>query len=125
MPPGLSGNIAADSEYTQLESTPMNMETPQRNIAPQPPRTPIEKPSEPIRNPGFASATTKPSYQRRAFRSCRSSTTATATGDLPREEPHASSLAVTVTPAADDAKLPNRAGSRSFRQYNRFRCASR
>ena len=45
----------------------------------EPPSTPNAKPSEPMRKPGLASATTNPSYQRIAFRSWRSSTTASAT----------------------------------------------
>src|SRR5919204_912238 len=100
------------------------MEIVHNRAAPQPPRAPIEYPSEPIRKPGFASATTKPSYQRSAFRSCRSSTTATATADL-LERTARVVLAVTVTPAADDAKLPKRLRMWLFRQYNRSRCARR
>src|SRR5437588_10125724 len=57
---------------------------PQISIAPQPPRSTTEKPSDPSRKPGFARQITNPSYQRSVFRSCRSSTTASATVRPPR-----------------------------------------
>ena len=78
MPPVLSGNIAACSEYTQFCSTPMNIETPQSVMAPHPPSTPMDPPSAPIRKPGLARAMTKPSYQRSDLRSWRSSIIAPA-----------------------------------------------
>src|SRR5215207_3573734 len=53
--------------------------SPQRNTEPQPPRSSTVQPSDPRRKPGFASARTNPSYQRRVLMSCRSSTTAYAT----------------------------------------------
>src|SRR5215211_7199943 len=46
--------------------------------APVVPSTPIDAPSAAIRNPGFASATTKPSHHVIALRSCLSSTSADA-----------------------------------------------
>src|SRR6266571_9070913 len=52
---------------------------PQIIIAPQPPISTTEKPSDPSRKPGFARQMTNPSYQRSVFRSWRSSTTASAT----------------------------------------------
>src|SRR3989442_6438499 len=52
---------------------------PQIIIAPQPPISSTEKPSDPRRKPGFARQITNPSYQRSVFRSWRSSTTASAT----------------------------------------------
>ena len=54
-------------------------------IAPQPPSESTDRPSDVSRKLGFASATTKPSYQRIAWRSSRSSTTAVATGIPPSE----------------------------------------
>src|SRR5919109_3339547 len=60
-------------------SAPMQTDTVQRTKAPVVPRAPIEAPSAAIRKPGFASATTKPSHQLIALRSCRSSTCADAT----------------------------------------------
>src|SRR5712691_2440578 len=53
--------------------------TPQISIAPQPPISSTELPSDPSRKPGFARQMTNPSYQRSVFRSWRSSTTASAT----------------------------------------------
>src|ERR1043166_3727620 len=52
---------------------------PQMSIAPQPPMSSTELPSDPSRKPGFARQMTTPSYPRSVFRSCRSSTTASAT----------------------------------------------
>src|SRR6266568_2171499 len=52
---------------------------PQISIAPQPPMSRTELPSEPSRKPGFARQMTNPSYHRSVFRSCRSSTIASAT----------------------------------------------
>src|SRR5215212_5018469 len=59
-------------------SPPRRTEIVHRTNAPVVPRTPIEKPSAAIRNPGLASATTKPSHQVIALRSCLSSTSACA-----------------------------------------------
>src|SRR5215208_2472928 len=56
----------------------MRTEMVQRTKAPVVPSTPIEAPSAAIRNPGLASATTKPSHQVIALRSCLSSTSACA-----------------------------------------------
>src|SRR5437016_2447622 len=53
--------------------------TPQISIAPQPPMSSTDHPSDPSRKPGFARQMTNPSYQRSVLRSCRSSTTASAT----------------------------------------------
>src|ERR671920_2112355 len=60
----------------------MQTEIVQRTKAPVVPSTPIDAPSAAIRNPGLASATTKPSHQVIALRSCLSSTSACAI-DLP------------------------------------------
>src|SRR3954453_5701496 len=62
-----------------LIRTAQAAEIPHRSAAPQPPRSPTEYPSDPRRKPGFASAMTKPSYQRSVLSSCCSWTTATAT----------------------------------------------
>src|SRR6185437_4321475 len=61
----------------------MNIDTPQSSIAPQPPRDPMEKPSEPIRKPGLARATTNPSHHRSDLRSSRSSMATVATDSSP------------------------------------------
>src|SRR5437763_3202249 len=53
--------------------------TPQISIAPQPPMSSTDHPRDPSRKPGFARQMTNPSYQRSVLRSCRSSTTASAT----------------------------------------------
>src|ERR671922_2223943 len=60
-----------------------------RTNAPVVPSTPIEAPSAAIRNPGFASATTKPSHHVIALSSCLSSTSAYATGPSSRGVPEA------------------------------------
>src|SRR6058998_2766140 len=52
---------------------------PQIIIAPQPPMSRTDQPSDPSRKPGFARQITNPSYHRSVFRSSRSSTTASAT----------------------------------------------
>src|SRR5438093_4902118 len=79
MPPGLSGNIDAISAYIQFFPTPISMEIVHNSAAPQPPNAPIEYPNDPMRKPGFASATTKPSYQRIPL---NSSVLATATSAM-------------------------------------------
>ena len=63
-------------------SAPMQTNTVQRTNAPVVPSAPIEKQSAAIRNPGLASATTKPSHQVIALSSWRSSTSACAIGGL-------------------------------------------
>src|SRR5213080_1673009 len=57
----------------------MSAVIPQIIIAPQPPMSKTDQPSDPSRKPGFARQITNPSYQRSVFRSSRSSTTASAT----------------------------------------------
>src|SRR5215217_897379 len=59
-------------------SPPRRTEIVHRTKAPVVPSTPIDAPSAAIRNPGLASATTKPSHQVIALRSCLSSTSACA-----------------------------------------------
>src|SRR6058998_1045268 len=61
----------------------MSAVMPQIIIAPQPPISTTDQPSDPSRNPGFARQITNPSYQRSVFRSWRSSTIASATLYLP------------------------------------------
>src|SRR4051794_34734507 len=78
MPPDLLGNIAASSAWMLFCNAPRQIEIVHRTKAPVVPSAPIEAPSEPMRNPGLASATTKPSHHVIAFRSSRSSTTAVA-----------------------------------------------
>src|SRR5215204_4854862 len=78
MPPDLLGNIAASSAWMLFCNAPKQMEIVQSTKAPVVPRAPIEAPSEPMRKPGLASATTKPSHHVIALRSSRSSTTAVA-----------------------------------------------
>src|SRR3954469_9892757 len=60
-------------------SAPRQTDTVHRTNAPVVPSAPIDAPRAAIRNPGLASATTKPSHHVIALRSCRSSTTAVAT----------------------------------------------
>src|SRR3954451_24031008 len=78
MPPDLLGNIAASSAWMLFCSAPKQMEIVQSTTAPVVPSAPMEAPREPMRKPGLASATTKPSHHVIALRSSRSSTTAVA-----------------------------------------------
>src|ERR671921_1163332 len=64
-------------------SAPIRTEIVHRTNAPVVPSTPMEAPRAAMRNPGFASATTKPSHHVIALRSCRSSTSAWAMSPLP------------------------------------------
>src|SRR5215212_4907945 len=86
MPPDFDGNIPASSAWMLFCSAPRVIEIDQSTKAPVVPSAPIEAPSAAIRKPGFASATTKPSHQVIALRSCLSSTSACAIdpSSLPR-----------------------------------------
>src|SRR5437773_3946392 len=83
--------------------------TPQISIAPQPPRSSTDQPSDPSRKPGFARQITNPSYQRSVLRRCRSSTIATATAHLlvARNQRHAArnaAIVATVTCLQEGSK---------------------
>src|SRR3954470_10680581 len=78
MPPDLLGNIAASSAWMLFCNAPRQIEIVQSTKAPVVPSAPMEAPREPMRKPGLASATTKPSHHVIALRSSRSSTTAVA-----------------------------------------------
>src|SRR6266496_3671722 len=80
MPPDLLGNIVASSAWMLFCSAPKVIDTVQRTNAPVVPSAPIDEPNAAMRKPGFASATTKPSHQVIALRSCLSSTSACAIG---------------------------------------------
>src|SRR5947209_2398708 len=62
-----------------VTGTMINAVMPQISIAPHPPISSTELPSDPSRKPGFARQMTNPSYQRSVLRSWRSSTIASAT----------------------------------------------
>ena len=80
MPPDLLGNIVDSSAWMLFCSAPKVIEMVHRTNAPVVPSAPIDDPSAAMRKPGFASATTKPSHQVMALRSCLSSTSAYAIG---------------------------------------------
>src|SRR4029453_2382612 len=80
MPPDLLGNIVASSAWMLFCSAPKVIEMVHRTNAPVVPSAPIDDPNAAMRNPGLASATTKPSHQVMALRSCLSSTSAWAIG---------------------------------------------
>src|SRR6185437_15239832 len=79
--------MAASSAWMLFWSAPRQIEIVHRTNAPVVPSAPIEAPSEAMRNPGLASATTKPSHHVIALRSSRSSTTAVAMQRPPRSGP--------------------------------------
>src|SRR3954465_300044 len=76
----------ASSAWMLFWSAPRQIEIVHNRNAPVVPSAAIEPPSEAIRKPGFASATTKPSHHVMALRSCLSSTSATAISPLPIED---------------------------------------
>src|SRR5688572_11173865 len=86
-PPDLLGNIEASSALMLFCIAPRQIEIVHRTHAPVVPSTPIEPPRPAMRNPGLARATTKPSHQVIALRSCLSSTCAVATLALPPPPP--------------------------------------
>src|SRR6185295_5233539 len=74
MPPDLLGNIVDSSAWMLFCSAPKVIETVHSTNAPVVPSAPIDEPSAAMRKPGLARATTKPSHQVMALRSCLSST---------------------------------------------------
>src|SRR5919198_4930034 len=80
MPPDLLGNMHASSAWMLFCRAPKAIDTDHSTNAPPVPSAPIDEPSAAIRNPGLASATTKPSHHVIALRSCLSSTSAYAIG---------------------------------------------
>src|ERR687888_806986 len=80
MPPDLLGNMHASSAWMLFCRAPKAIDTDHSTNAPVVPSAPIDEPSAAIRNPGLASATTKPSHHVIALRSCLSSTSAYAIG---------------------------------------------
>src|SRR3954467_10791545 len=90
-PPDLFGNMHASSAWMLFCSAPRQIEMVHSRNAPVVPRAPIDRPSDAIRNPGFASATTKPSHHVMALRSCLSSTWAVATASPPPPTPRLAS----------------------------------
>src|SRR3954453_7780802 len=82
-PPDLFGNMHASSAWMLFCSAPRQIEIVQSRKAPVVPSAPIDNPSDAIRNPGFASATTKPSHHVMALESCLSSPWAVATASPP------------------------------------------
>src|SRR5690242_4463069 len=96
----------------------MNIDTPQSSIAPQPPRDPMEKPSEPIRKPGLARATTNPSHHRSDLRSSRSSMATVATDKASLVSKHRSER------ATSDARGPLAPGEFLYRLQRKCRLRS-
>src|SRR4051812_18768288 len=86
-PPDLFGNMHASSAWMLFCSAPRQIEIVHNRNAPVVPRAPIDRPSEAMRKPGFASATTNPSHHVMALRSCLSSTWAVATASPPPPTP--------------------------------------
>src|SRR4051794_41013229 len=87
MPPDLFGNIVASSAWMLFCSAPNVIEMVHRTNAPVVPSAPIDEPRAAMRKPGLARATTKPSHQVMALRSCLSSTSACAMGPPSRGLP--------------------------------------
>src|SRR4051794_19541133 len=86
-PPDLLGNMHASSAWMLFCSAPRQIEIDHNRKAPVVPSAAIEPPSEAMRNPGLARATTKPSHHVMALRSCLSSTWAVATASPPPSHP--------------------------------------
>src|SRR3954466_3831934 len=86
-PPDLFGNMHASSAWMLFCSAPRQIEIVHSRNAPVVPSAPIDAPRAAMRNPGFASATTKPSHHVMALRSCLSSTWAVATASPPPPDP--------------------------------------
>src|ERR687886_1272640 len=82
-PPDLFGNMHASSAWMLFCSAPRQIEIVHSRNAPVVPSAPIDNPSEAMRKPGFARATTNPSHHVMALRSCLSSTWAVATASPP------------------------------------------
>src|SRR3954466_14483288 len=76
--------MEASSAWMLFCKAPRQMEIDHSTNAPVVPSTPIEPPSDAIRNPGLASATTNPSHHVIALSSERSSTCASAPSRLLR-----------------------------------------
>src|SRR3954468_7684652 len=86
-PPDLLGNMHASSAWMLFCRAPRQIEIVHNRNAPVVPSAAIEPPSEAMRNPGLARATTNPSHHVIALRSCRSSTWAVATASPPPPTP--------------------------------------